>query len=115
MSGIRRQRRSAEGWRALLTRFASSGQTVKAFCQNESVSSASFYRWRSLLGPGADTGHVPVTSALPRTQAGFVDLGPPSSAVRAENFQRRDRPAQQSQRVAMTGASISAKSCCVTS
>ncbi len=76
MSGIRRQRRSAEGWRALLTRFAGSGQTVRAFCQHESVSPASFYRWRSLLGPAADTGHVPVTSALPREPAGFVDLGP---------------------------------------
>lgn len=76
MSGIRRQRRSAKGWRALLMRFASSGQTVKAFCQDESVSVASFYRWRSLLGTAADTGHVPLTSASPRTPAGFVDLGP---------------------------------------
>ncbi len=87
MSGIRRQRRSAEGWRALLTRFASSGQTVKAFCQNESVSSASFYRWRSLLGPGADTGHVPVTSASPRTQAGFVDLGPLITSPSSPSFE----------------------------
>ncbi len=75
MSGIRRQRRSAEGWRALLTRFASSGQTVKAFCQDESVSAASFYRWRSLLGTAADAGHVPAATALPREPAGFVDLG----------------------------------------
>lgn len=87
MSGIRRQRqrqrqrRSAEGWRALLTRFAGSGQTVKAFCQHESVSQASFYRWRSLLGTAADTGYVPVISALPRELAGFVDLGhSPSSS-----------------------------------
>ncbi|MHB1271938.1 MAG: IS66 family insertion sequence element accessory protein TnpA [Rhodanobacter sp.] len=50
MPGIRRQRRSSEGWRALLTRFASSGLTVTAFCQREVVSPASFYRWRSLLG-----------------------------------------------------------------
>jgi len=76
MSGIRRQRRSAEGWRALLTRFSSSGQTVKAFCQDESVSAASFYRWRSLLDPAADANHVPVTNASPREPAGFVDLGP---------------------------------------
>ena len=83
MSGIRRQRRSAEGWRVLLTRFASSGQTVRAFCQGEAISPASFYRWRSLLGVA--TGHVPVASALPlaTTPTGFVDLGqlvsPPSS------------------------------------
>ena len=76
MSGIRRQRRSLEWWRALLARFASGGQTVAAFCQRESVSVASFYRWRSLLGSGLDAGHVPVVSALPLTKTGFVDLGP---------------------------------------
>ena len=75
MSRIRRQRRSSEGWRALLTRFACSGQTVTAFCQHESVSPASFYRWRSLLGTEAGAGDVPVTSALPPAPAGFVDLG----------------------------------------
>ena len=58
-----------------MTRFACSGQTVRAFCQHESVSSASFYRWRSRLGPAA--------SVLPRAPTGFVDLGPllaPSSS-----------------------------------
>ncbi len=83
MPGIRRQRRSTEGWRALLTRFACSGQTVRAFCLHESVSPASFYRWRSRLSPAASAGHIPVTSALPRAPAGFVDLGPllaPSSS-----------------------------------
>lgn len=83
MSGIRRQRRSSEGWRALLTRFACSGLTVTAFCQHESVSPASFYRWRSLLGSGSDAAHVPVISALPLAPTGFVDLGPllpPSSS-----------------------------------
>ncbi len=60
MSGIRRQRRSAEGWRALLTRFASRGQTVRAFCQHESVSPAGMMlvplantlsAWRSMKRP----------------------------------------------------------------
>ncbi len=76
MPGIRRQRRSLEWWRALLERFASSGQTVTTFCQREAVSVASFYRWRSLLGSGLDAGPVPVVSALPLTKTGFVDLGP---------------------------------------
>ena len=83
MSAIRRQRRGAEGWRALVTQFASSGQTVRAFCQHASVSPASFYRWRSLLGTAAEVGHVPVASALPLAKSGFVDLGPllaPSSS-----------------------------------
>jgi len=74
-AGIRRQRRSSDGSRALLTRSACSGQTVRAFCQHESVGPASFYRWRSRLGPAADAGHVPVISVLPRAPTGFVDLG----------------------------------------
>jgi hypothetical protein len=74
MSGIRRQRQSSQGWRALLTRFASSGQTVRAFCESEAISSASFYRWRSLLGAAA--ARVPVASALPLAPIEFVDLGP---------------------------------------
>ncbi len=83
MSGIRRERRSVEEWRALLTRFASSGQAVSAFCQVESISPASFYRWRSLLG--TEAGDVPMAGALPlaTTPAGFVDLGqlvPPLSS-----------------------------------
>jgi hypothetical protein len=64
-----------EWWRALLARFACSGLTVTTFCQHESVSVASFYRWRSLLGPGSAGDPVPVASALP-PEAGFVDLGP---------------------------------------
>jgi hypothetical protein len=81
MSGMRRQRQSLEGWRALLRRFTSSGQTVRAFCESEAISPASFYRWRSLLGAAA--GRVPVASALPLAPTEFVDLGqlaPPSSS-----------------------------------
>ena len=50
-------------------------RAVTAFCQHESVSPASFYRWRSLLGTAAEAGHVPVASALPLAKSGFVDLG----------------------------------------
>ncbi len=85
MSGMRRQRRSVEGWRALLARFAPSGQTISAFCHSEAISPASFYRWRSLLGVAAAPGDVAVAGRLPlaATPAGFVDLGPrgrPSSS-----------------------------------
>ena len=76
MSGIRRQRRSSQGWRALLTRFSSSGQTVVAFCRSEVISPASFYRWRSQLGAATGAVAVPVASALPQAPTGFVDLGP---------------------------------------
>ena len=83
MSGIQRQRHSVEGWRALLAQFASSGQTVTAFCRSEAISPASFYRWRSLLGATVYAGRAPVASALALAPTGFVDLGqlvsPPSS------------------------------------
>lgn len=39
-------------WRERLARFATSGQSVKEFCLWEGVSTASFFRWRGLLGNG---------------------------------------------------------------
>ncbi|WP_420715431.1 IS66 family insertion sequence element accessory protein TnpA [Cupriavidus sp. D39] len=36
-------------WRQRLARFASSGQQIKSFCQAESVSTATFCRWRRQL------------------------------------------------------------------
>ena len=36
-------------WRQRLSRFAQSGQTVKTFCHQESVSTCSFYHWRQRL------------------------------------------------------------------
>lgn len=72
MPRTRWKRRSAEGWRALLARFASRGQTVRAWCQHESVSPASFYRWRSRLGPATDAGHIPVGRDNHLTAHSFV-------------------------------------------
>jgi putative transposase len=66
----RRRRRNADEWRALLSRYAMSGQSVEAFCQGESVSAASFYRWRGLLGNGRGQGRAS------EAQPAFVDLGP---------------------------------------
>ena len=87
MPGIRRQGRSAEGWRVLLTRFASSGQTVRAFCQGEAISPASFYRWRSVLGAAAVD--VSAAGALPlaTTPARFVDLGPLAAPASSPSFE----------------------------
>ena len=87
MSSIQRQRRSVEGWRALLARFAPSGQTVTAFCRSESISSASFYRWRSLLGATTDAGKVPVASTLALAPTGFVDLGPLATPALSASFE----------------------------
>ena len=69
----RRARRSAAQWRALLERQTGSGQSIEAFCRAQSVSAASFYRWRRRLSEG---GKVPESAAEPAAaRAAFVDLG----------------------------------------
>ena len=56
-------------WRQRLSRFAQSGQTVKTFCHQESVSACSFYHWRRRLQqPTAPCGGSAESAA-------FVDLG----------------------------------------
>ncbi len=75
MQTVRRRRMGVQAWRALLARFLSSGLTVSAFCRHEAVGTASFYRWRSELGPASvDAAQLPVAS--PDATTDFVDLGP---------------------------------------
>ena len=66
---VKQSRKEAE-WRQRLARFAANSQEVKSFCQAESVSEATFYRWRKQL---AETG-----GAAPA--AGFIDVGAMSPA-----------------------------------
>ena len=47
------RQRDAGQWQALIGRQAGSGLSVADFCRRESISTASFYRWRRLLGGGA--------------------------------------------------------------
>jgi hypothetical protein len=73
-------RRSCEEWQALLNRFDMRHDSVSAFCERESISEASYYRWRGLL-PGAVDRHEPATPSGP---SAFLDLGhlpasPPTS------------------------------------
>ncbi len=63
-------RRSREAWQALLNRFDARQDSVSAFCERESISEASDYRWRGLL-PAAI--HEPAAQSSP---SGFLDLGP---------------------------------------
>lgn len=68
-----RARRGREGWRALLAGFKGSGLSAEAFCRREGISSASFYRWRSVLGNGGvQRRALVVRDAAPA----FVDAGP---------------------------------------
>jgi len=62
-------RRDESQWRALLSRFSGSGLTVSAFCERESVSTASFHRWRERIQ--GDGGEVVVSPIAPA----FLDLG----------------------------------------
>jgi putative transposase len=82
--GLRGGKRRSQGeWRSLLARFAESGMSVEAFCRSESVSEASFYRWRTRLGEA-----LPVAKPADARRSGFVDLGVlgalPSSLRRVE-------------------------------
>ena len=76
----KRIRRGDTQWRALLSRFSTSGLSVAAFCDREGVSTASFYGWRGLIERhnGGEVVSVP-------NQSAFVDLGmlssPPSAPV----------------------------------
>lgn len=64
------KRRSQEEWRSLLARFAESGMSIEAFCRSESISGASFYRWRARIGAA-----LPVAKPTEARGSGFVDLG----------------------------------------
>ena len=76
MQTIKRQRLGADGWREMLSRFVDSGLTTEAFCRREAVSTASFYRWRKLLGmaPAPDRA-LARRPPLDSSPSGFVDLG----------------------------------------
>ena len=75
----KRIRRNDSQWRALLSRFSTSGLSVAGFCEREAVSTASFYRWRGLIEQH-DGGEGGV--AVPGASA-FVDLGTLSTASSA--------------------------------
>ena len=64
---------SASVWRERLERQGVSGQSVVRFCARERVSTASFYRWRRLLG-----NELPLEAgaAFRRIEVGPIHEGP---------------------------------------
>ncbi|PKO55231.1 MAG: IS66 family insertion sequence hypothetical protein [Betaproteobacteria bacterium HGW-Betaproteobacteria-21] len=77
----KRQRRSRTQWQALLARFESAGSSVAAFCARESISEASFYRWRALLPvSGARHDLAPIAGE-------FVDLGALDAGARGPRLE----------------------------
>lgn len=75
MQQIRRGRQGADGWREVLARFAQSGLTARAFCDREGISTASFYRWRSILKGSQQKSRSQKPSIVADPAVGFVDLG----------------------------------------
>jgi hypothetical protein len=69
-------RRNRNEWQSLLSGFEQSALSVEAYCRRESISAASFYRWRSLLSGAVDGGEGVVRDSAPA----FVDLGALNSA-----------------------------------
>lgn len=56
MEKLESQTSKEAAWRSRLLRHAQSGKSIAAFCQDESVSTASFHIWRAKLG--AASGHA---------------------------------------------------------
>lgn len=74
MEQIKRGRQGVAGWRGVLTRLGQSGLTVRAFCQREGFSTASFYRWQSILRTPSDESPPQKLPSVVNATAGFVDL-----------------------------------------
>jgi len=64
---VRVAQRSEDERRSFLSRYQSSGLGVKAFCRQEEISAASFYRWRTILGERRESGDGIAPD--------FIDLG----------------------------------------
>lgn len=83
-------RRSEREWRLLIGRYRFSGLGVDAFCRSESVSVASFYRWRRILEDGRIAapakirmveGAAPDARPASESEPDFSDLGALRSAL----------------------------------
>ncbi|MEX0624350.1 MAG: transposase [Saccharospirillum sp.] len=66
------KRRTPSQWQSLVEQQAQSGQSVPKFCSEQSISSASFYKWRQRLGASG-------LSAASQSTPSFIDLSTLSS------------------------------------
>lgn len=66
-------RRNRNEWQSLLSGFEQSALSVEAYCRRESISAASFYRWRGILGGEP---HMGSDDTVRDTAPAFVDIGP---------------------------------------
>lgn len=70
--------RGRDEWQSLISGFEQSALSVEAYCRRESISAASFYRWRGILGGKAL--RRPETAMAGATTPAFVDIGPLNAA-----------------------------------
>jgi putative transposase len=89
MKQVKRRRLGADVWRGLVTKFADSGVSVRAFCAHEGISTSTFnwWRWRLAGSSGAD----PSSERSATMAAGeFVDLGTlPTPTSQPQRFELR--------------------------
>lgn len=68
---IKRPHRGEAAWRRTLAKHGASELSIEAFCQQEGISTASYYRWRNLIEGKAVTRRVEPQHTPPK----FLDLG----------------------------------------
>lgn len=66
-------RRDRSEWQSLLSGFEPSALSVEAYCRRESISAASFYRWRGILG--GKLSRCPESALAHDATPAFVDIG----------------------------------------
>jgi putative transposase len=85
MEKIRRARRNESAWRDLVDRQRDSGLTAAVFCEQEGITPASLYAWRSRLSRGSQIDSTVVHasskgSVKVDSPAEFIDLGSEGSS-----------------------------------
>lgn len=71
-------RRGRDEWQSLISGFEQSALSVEAYCRRESISAASFYRWRGILCGKPQ--RRPEVAMVRDTSPAFVDIGPLNAA-----------------------------------
>lgn len=82
----RRVRRTESEWRAIVSKFESSGPSEVGFCRKANVSRKSFWIWRARLAAIGASPRVHATRKPRPAPGGFVEWGAPmpSSTTEAE-------------------------------
>ena len=73
VKGPRRNQRREDHWRGIVTRQPASGLTIRAWCEQQGVTEASFYAWRRTLAARGVNGKAPALE--PPAQLVALDVG----------------------------------------